>query len=216
MALWLIIRWFVPPMNASTLTNCVVPYSPTFLKRDWRFIETSFAYRKKKELRQKRYVAALDGREFHENARLLAAAIKYAASIREPLSSATGVVAIPSASRKTAALSPSRIERYTEHLKAIIAEAVNYIDIAVECPEDAGSPGCIEPAQAKLPCPENHASYHLEALVAEKDRFLNDNPALRRVSDKLCALCRGGVLYGGTRPCVCDAADHLPLDESRT
>jgi hypothetical protein len=107
------------------------------------------------------------------------------------------VVAIPSANCKSAALSLSRIERYKVHLKSVIAEAANYITVEMGNPTDANTTSPDENYTAKQAAPENHASYHLEALLATQENFFEGNSALKNVSDRMCALCRGGCCTAG-------------------
>jgi hypothetical protein len=123
---------------------------------------------------EKQRVAEIARRQESQNAELL-----QQASLERPELAArqTGLVSIPSGLSALTPLSAERRERYRQQLEALVE--------AVRAPEDRETDDA----------DEQHAE------IAEKtgrvEGLLDAHPGLRSLSDRVCALCRGGCCREG-------------------
>ena len=129
--------------------------------------------RKRAQKAKQQHEARINAIENRQNQEILHTALENNPGLSK---NNTYVLSIPSGLSRMVPLSEERIKAYSEHLKSIISQAAGYAS-----PDDL---------------PEDQAyDAHAKGLLI--DKRLDDRPGLRTVSDKLCAMCKGGCCPSG-------------------
>ena len=147
--------------------------SPQLFSAQLEFNKKLIRQRNEKSKQRKQYLQGLNAKESKENKQ----AFKQALSKYSELSEVdVEFVLIPSGNDEHVALTAERVEKYAAHLKCIINEACEYVS-ATEVAHD-----------------EHHDAYVRRQKLEQK---LERHPQLSVISDKLCAMCKGGCCACG-------------------
>lgn len=128
--------------------------------------------RNRNEIRKK-HIESVTARESREHRAIFQSVLAKNPDLSEEN---TRWLVIPSGKPRSALVSMRRLKRYKKHIQSVVEEASRYANTS-EITRD------------------QHRGAYQKRL--EVDQMLDRNPGLRKVSDKLCALCRGGCCVSG-------------------
>jgi len=147
--------------------------TPLLFKSHLEFNRKLIHQRRVRDAEKKRHVAEVIEKESQEHHDIFQFALS---NFPELSAEHTHLLVIPSGYTKSIESSDERLNLYIEHLKIIISEASNYINVSAVVHD------------------EHHGSY---ANRVEVDQLFEGNPGLRAISDKLCCMCKGGCCVAG-------------------
>lgn len=147
--------------------------TPLLFKPYFDFNRKRIHRRKEKDAASKKRIDALIAKETQEHREILQTVLEDFPELSE---NTTHIVVIPSGNSTLLPPDNERIEKYTEHLKAIISEACDYND-ASEVIHD-----------------EHHDAYGKRLVVEQR---FSETPDLQSISDQLCCMCKGGCCASG-------------------
>lgn len=153
--------------------------APVLFKSHLEFNKKLIHQRRETEAARKKYIDEVTAKEQQVNCEILHSLLE---DHPELTNDDVQLLAIPSGYSKLMPVTSARIDKYIEHLKRIVSEASEYSN-ASEVIYD-----------------EHHDAHGKMTLV--EDRF-GENPELRSISDRLCAMCKGG--------CCADGKEHAYL-----
>ncbi len=168
---------------------------PSLFKSHLQFQREIYNERREKEAAKKIYIEEAWAREGQENQTILQFILDKNSELSE---NNTHVLVIPTGLSRLVSLSKERVKNYTEHLKSIINQAMEYTD------------------SSKVEFDQHHDIH--EKLLEVEQRFM-ENPVLLTISDRICGMCKGGCCTSGREHAYLSAITikrNLDIDPSLT
>lgn len=146
---------------------------PVLFKTQFDFQRQRILARKEQEAARKRHIDAIEQAEAQQNERLLQQFLaEHPALVETP----PAILALPSGRSGLEPLPELRMQKYRQHLQAIIQQAQDCAGVQ-DLPSD------------------QHTDAHATRL--QVDSLFDAHPALQPVSDRFCSQCKGGCCAAG-------------------
>ena len=147
--------------------------APLFFKKHIEFNRKSIRNRRESKLAKTKHIQEITEKEHLEEEQAYQLALNEHIGLTKEN---TYLLVIPSGKPKSVIAPDERISKYTEHLQYIVRQGF----------KDKNETDDVN---------DEYDSAYIQRVISEKR--LNNNPALRTVSDKLCTLCKGGCCSSG-------------------